>query len=237
MNTKPNCGLFITGTDTGVGKTFVACCIVRELRATGKRIGVYKPAASGCERVDGTLVSEDAVALWEAAGRPKTLEAVCPQRFAAPLAPHLAAAAEGRRLDSKLMRTGLNAWRDDSDFVVVEGAGGLMSPLGDAEYVADLAYEFGYPLIVVAPNILGVINQTLQTLVAASAFRSGLKVAGIVLNDVKPYDFSNDPSMQSNRRELERHAKVPILATVRYLSEGFDRTAAWDLLGMVSDGR
>ena len=81
-------GLFITGTDTGVGKTYVAALIARSLAASGRRVGVYKPAASGCPRdPDGRLVSGDAVALWEAAGQPGELEYVCPQCFAAPLGP------------------------------------------------------------------------------------------------------------------------------------------------------
>ena len=81
-------GLFITGVGTEVGKTFVAATIARRLVADGLRVGVYKPVASGCSRREGRLVADDAVALWEAAGRPGTLEEVCPQRFAAPLAPH-----------------------------------------------------------------------------------------------------------------------------------------------------
>src|SRR3990172_4269791 len=99
-------GLFITGTGTGVGKTYVAALIAQALRSAGKRVGVYKPIASGCEVRDGRLVSPDAIALWEAAGRPGTLEQVCPQIFAAPLAPHLAARAEGRRVDAGLLREG-----------------------------------------------------------------------------------------------------------------------------------
>ncbi len=77
-------GLFITGTGTNVGKTFVAAAIARSLAAAGRRVGVYKPAASGCQMVDGKLTSDDAVALWQAAGKPGELEQVCPQRFAAP---------------------------------------------------------------------------------------------------------------------------------------------------------
>src|SRR5215213_6650443 len=98
-----SCGLFITGTGTGVGKTYVGALIARALRGVGKRVGVYKPVASGCEMRDGELVSPDAVALWEAAGRPGTLQQVCPQLFAAALAPHLAARAEGRLVDSELL--------------------------------------------------------------------------------------------------------------------------------------
>ena len=182
---KPLRGLFVTGTDTEVGKTYVAALIARALAAEGRRVGVYKPAASGCTREGDRLVAGDAVALWEAAGRPGTLEDVCPQVFAAPLTPHLAAAAEGKRLDAGLLRRGLDVWRERSDVVIVEGAGGLMSPLGDEEFVADLAYDLGWPLIVVANNSLGVINHVLQTLVVAATFREGLPVAGIVLNQAR----------------------------------------------------
>src|SRR5262245_10809292 len=145
-------GLFITGTGTGVGKTYVAALIARALAASGKRVGVYKPAASGCEKRGGQLVSKDAEALWEAAGRPGTLEQVCPQLFGAALAPHLAARAEGREVDATLLRTGIRFWQEASDIVLVEGVGGLMSPVSEEDYNADLAAEFGYPLVVVAAN-------------------------------------------------------------------------------------
>jgi dethiobiotin synthetase len=224
-------GLFITGTDTNVGKTHVASCLARSLRANGIRVGVYKPAASGCEFVNGELQSDDAVALWEAAGRPGTLSQVCPQRFAAPLAPHLAARAEGHEINSRALRTGLDYWRDNSDFVIVEGAGGLLSPLGDQEYVADLAIEFGYPLLIVAPNVLGVINQTLQTLLVARTYRGGLNVAGVVLNDVRPLRPDLDPSVVGNRTELERHASAPIVAGLGHGANEFDREIRWETIG------
>src|SRR5689334_18385594 len=108
-------GLFITGTGTGVGKTYVGALIARALRDAGKRVGVYKPVASGCERSDDEFLSPDAIALWDAAGRPGSLSQVCPQTFSAPLAPHLAARAEGKRVDSKLLRDGIKVWLDSSD--------------------------------------------------------------------------------------------------------------------------
>src|SRR5258708_35422490 len=104
MARKPPRGLFITGTDTEIGKTYVASLIARALVSAGHRVGVYKPAASGCRRQGDSLVSDDAVALWRAAGSPGTLAEVCPQVFAAPLAPYLAATAEGRELDAALLR-------------------------------------------------------------------------------------------------------------------------------------
>ncbi len=173
----PACpGLFITGTDTEVGKTYVTALIAKTLRAAGRRVGVYKPAASGCREEGGRLVAGDALALWQAAGRPGSLEEVCPQVFAAPMSPHLAARAEGKQLDTALLRRGIDVWLERSEIVLVEGAGGLMSPMSDDEYVADLAYDFGFPLLVVSANRLGTINQTLQTLITAASFRDGLDV-------------------------------------------------------------
>jgi len=235
MKRKHTAGLFVTGTDTGVGKTYVGAMIARELRRAGRRVGVYKPAASGCRRQRGKRISDDAVALWEAAGRPGSLERVCPQRFLAPLAPHLAAREEGKRLDPKLLRDGLEYWRRRADVIVVEGAGGLMSPLGDDEYVADLAYDFGFPLIVVAPNTLGAINQTLQTLIAAATFRDGLEVAGIVLNHPTPP--GDDPSVATNRRELIARCVPPVLAEVAFNAASFDAEVDWEGLADAGLGR
>lgn len=212
-------GLFITGTDTGVGKTYVAALIARQLHAAGLRVGVYKPVASGCR---GT--GDDDASLWDAAGRPGDLKRVCPQKFAAPLAPHLAAALEHRTLDAGLLRDGLEYWRGRSDVVLVEGAGGLMSPLSEEEYNADLAADFGFPLIVVAGNALGTIHQTLCTLIAAAAYEDGLPIAGIVLNRPAAID---DPSTGSNRIELAARCVPPILADVRHGAEAFEEAVDW----------
>jgi dethiobiotin synthetase len=221
----PQQGIFVTGTSTEVGKTFVGALIARALVASGHRVGVYKPAASGCRREGDSLVADDAVALWEAAGEPGTLDVVCPQRFAAPLAPHLAARSEGKELDVGLLRDGLTWWRDRCDIVIVEGAGGLMSPLSDDEYVADLAYDFGYPLVVVAANRLGVINQTLQTLITAATFRDGLTVAGVVLNDVQ--EPSADESTATNRQQIERRCVPPVLAHVPWQAQTIVPPVDW----------
>jgi dethiobiotin synthetase len=217
-------GLFITGTGTGVGKTYVAALIARVMRDAGVRVGVYKPIASGCDRHGDELISPDAVALWEAAGRPGTLQNVCPQLFAAPVAPHLAARAEGRRVDAKLLREGIDYWRETSDVVLVEGAGGLMSPISDDDYNADLAAEFGLPLLVVAANELGVINATLQTLIAAATYCDGLDVAGIVLNSVLRRE--DDASIESNADEIARRCVPPLLSTVEH-GCGFEQEVDW----------
>ncbi|MGD9720629.1 MAG: dethiobiotin synthase [Pirellulales bacterium] len=225
MARTPVRGLFITGTDTEIGKTYATALMAESLVRAGHRVGVYKPAASGCTRTAGALVSDDALRLWQAAGSPGTLAEVCPQVFAAAKAPHLAAADEGRRLDETLLRAGLDVWLARSDIVLVEGAGGLMSPLGDDAFVADLAYDLGFPLVVVADNRLGAINHVLQTLITAATFRDGLIVAGVVLNQATP---GGDAELRAeNARELRRRAVPPILAEVAYGLAGFEPEVDW----------
>ncbi len=213
--TRATPGLFITGTNTEVGKTYIASLIIQALVRSGIRVGVYKPAASDCPLENGVHLSGDAQQLWEAAGQPGLLKQVCPQRFVAPLAPHLAAQAEGRQVDAELLRTGLSYWQDNYDFVVVEGIGGLMSPVSDEDYVADLAYEFGYPLLIVARNELGCINQTLQTLITAAAFQDGLPVVGTILNNQQALP-PDDVSQATNFDEITRCSFPPVLANVPY---------------------
>ncbi len=213
MTRKPDRGLFITGTDTGVGKTYIAAGIARVLRAGGYRVGVYKPAASGCDQRGQGLYVEDADQLWQAAGQPEDMTTVCPQAFEAPLAPHLAARAEGREIDEQLLFDGILPWTD-YDVVIVEGAGGLMSPISDQIYVADLAVHFQLPLVIVAANEIGVINQTLQTVMTASSYKGGIPIAGLVLNDGLD-DSHEDPSRVSNLAEIQARCASKILAHVK----------------------
>jgi len=228
-------GLFITGTDTDVGKTMVAAAIALALRQAGRRVGVYKPAASGCPiNPCGEAVSEDALILWEAAGRPGPLGQVCPQRFALPLAPHLAAREEGGSVDRELLRAGLNPWREASEIVIVEGVGGLLSPLADDLLVIELAQEFGYPLVIAAANRIGVLNQVLQTVHAARTFRGGLAIAGVVLNAPAPLDPRRDPSVLSNLTELRRLCPVPVLTELDFNAEQFEPKVDWWKLGIGS---
>lgn len=171
-------GVFVTGTDTDVGKTAVAVAILRHLVAAGRPVGAYKPAASG------GAAGGDAAALWAAAGRPLSLDAVCPQVFSAAIAPHRAARVAGRQIDERLLRTGFEPWRAAGGIVVVEGAGGLFSPLGDTTLNVDLARDLGLPLVVVDAARLGAIGRTLGLVRAARA--EGFAVAAVVLSQVAP---------------------------------------------------
>ncbi|HIA19523.1 MAG TPA: dethiobiotin synthase [Planctomycetaceae bacterium] len=233
MSTSPP-GLFIVGTDTEVGKTYVTVRIAEQLREAGKRVGVYKPVASGCRQEKGQNSLSDAESLWVAAGKPADLKAVCPQQFQAPLAPPAAARAEGSTVDGQLLRTGVDHWKQCSDIILVEGVGGLMSPLTEEEFVADLAYDFGFPVVVVVPNQLGVINQTLQTLITAFTFREGIPVAGIVLNHCRSPETA-DISCSTNREAINRHAVPPVLAEVPWQGS-FDVVVDWWSLATSRNG-
>ena len=207
-------GLFLTGTNTDVGKTHVGAMIARALVAAGHRVGVYKPVESGCRREGEELIAADARQLWEAAGMPGDLSKVCPQRFEAALSPPQAAALEDLSVDGELLRSGLDYWRDRSDFVLVEGAGGLMSPLSDADYNANLAADLGLPLVIVAANELGVINATLQTIITARAVAPQLLITGVILNQTELR--GEDASVGRNAEELRARCDVPLLATVDF---------------------
>jgi len=211
-------GLFITGTDTGVGKTAVTSAAVRWLRAQGVSVGAYKPAASGAERSPrGEEVWGDVESLFAALGGSFPRERICPQTFAAPLAPPVAAEFEGRQVDGRLLRTGAEWWRDRVDVLLVEGAGGLLAPLSDTESVADVARDLGFPVVIVARLGLGTINHTLLTIEAARARQ--LDVAGVVLSEAVPLP-ETDVSWRTNPRELQRRCKVPVLAVVRHVPGG-----------------
>lgn len=213
--------LFVTGTDTDVGKTYVAVLAVKELVHLGRNVAVYKPVASGCrlaapsgpgdgEKTDD-LVCDDAAALWHASGCHGDLATVCPQRFAAPLAPYAAAVKAGRSVDDALLVDGLARVVGDADTVVVEGAGGLLSPISQISLNSDIAAKLDCELLIVAPNRLGVIHQVLACVFAAKALR--LPVVGIVLNAVSP---TSDESVASNVDLIRSFTQVPVLASLPY---------------------
>ena len=225
-------GLYVTGTDTGVGKTAVATAIVRRLVLGGSRVGVYKPVASGVG--PGHDATRDARLLWEAAGRPGSLAAVCPQAFAAPISPPRSARAEGRTVDEPLLAAGLAAWRQSSDLVVVEGAGGLFSPLADATTNADLALLLHLPIVIVDAARLGAIGRTLAAVRAAVA--GGLQVAAVVLSHVAPPEGSlDDPASPAS---IARDSAVDLTALVapvpvavlRYGGQAIEPDLEWQRL-------
>ncbi|MFQ5464703.1 MAG: dethiobiotin synthase [Thermodesulfobacteriota bacterium] len=203
---------FITGTDTGVGKTFVAGAAARALRSRGLDVGVMKPVETGCAVADVGLAPADATGLIKASGSTDPVEAVCPYRFAPALSPHLAARLEGVEIDPDLIKRTLDRLAAAHDVTLVEGAGGLMAPLAPGLTTADLVRALGVQLVIVAADRLGVINHTLLTVECARG--RGIEVAGIVLNSPFPPGPPGpvDESPAHNLAELRDLTGLPVFA-------------------------
>ncbi len=213
--------IFIAGTDTDVGKTYVAALIAQSLHHSGVNVGVYKPVASDCEKQNGILISDDAMRLWQAAGKPASLDDVCPQKFIAPLAPNVAAAAEGTSVDPQQLVAGAKTWQERCEFLIVEGAGGLLSPLADGVLNIDLFKQLQpAQLLIVAANRLGAIHQTLATCAAAEKY--GATPSGIILCSPSPSfegtsnRLASDSSVASNASQIATYTDVPLLGQVGF---------------------
>jgi dethiobiotin synthetase len=212
-------GLFVVGTDTGVGKTRIAAMIARAMVGSGRVVGVLKPVATGASLSDEGWQSDDADALIAAIGGGLGTSDVCPIAFAEPLAPPVAARRVGMPLMmSEVERTtiaAIDAWQANrgAEVMVVEGVGGLLCPLAEGTTVADLAIRLDYPLVIVARRGLGTLNHTLLTVEAALA--RSLRVAGVVLNGAEP---TRDALAEAtNPTELARRlGPIPILADLEH---------------------
>jgi dethiobiotin synthetase len=203
-------GLFVTGTDTGVGKTEVACALVAAVRVDGLDLGAMKPAQSGVAPGEAS----DADRLRAAAGGGDPPELVCPYTFAAPLAPGVAARLAGVELRLEAILEAARQLASRHAALLVEGAGGLLVPLTPRETYADLAVALGLPVLVVARAGLGTVNHTALTVEALRARR--LAVAGIVLNRTSA---EADPSVPHNAAEIERLTGVKVLASLPFLRD------------------
>jgi len=210
-------GLFVTGTDTGVGKTEVAAALVAGWRALGLDVGGMKPAQSGVE----PGAPSDADRLRAAAGGDDPAELVCPYSFAAPLAPGVAARLEGKEISLERVLEAARELGARHAALVVEGAGGLLVPLTERETYADLAVALALPVLVVARAGLGTVNHTALTCEALRA--RGLEVRGVVLNRPTP---GSDPSEPHNPAEIERLAGVRVLASLPHLPDPAARARA-----------
>jgi dethiobiotin synthetase len=174
-------GIFITGTDTDVGKTWVAAGLTAALRQRGVKAVYFKPVQSGCPREDGRLIPTDAGLARTLAGLTEPLEVLTPIALELPLAPGVAAAQAGVEIDLEPIAAGLRDLAGRYEFLVVEGAGGLYVPLVGTHFlVLDLIRWLNFPLAVVAQSGLGTINHTVLTVKAAQA--AGVTVAGVILN-------------------------------------------------------
>jgi dethiobiotin synthetase len=202
--------LFITGTDTGVGKTRIAAALARLLTERNLIVRPRKPVESGCRREGGRLVPEDARTLQAAARTDEPLERVCPHPLEPPLSPERAATLAGMRLDLDDLKAACLEGVAETDFLLVEGAGGFYSPLAAGLLNVDLAQVLSLPVLLVAADRLGTIGHTLMAVEAIE--RRGLSLVGVVLNRIEP---PADPRMD-NAADLSRWLGHPVIVTERF---------------------
>ncbi|GMT46963.1 MAG: ATP-dependent dethiobiotin synthetase BioD [bacterium] len=209
-------GVFITGTDTGVGKTIVAAAITRALKMRGVNVGVMKPVETGC-RMEGEkgLVPVDGAFLKYMAETDTPLSEITPYRFETPVAPMVASGIEGRVIRKEVILSTFEKISGNHDFMVVEGVGGLMVPVSRDFLVCDLVNLLDLSVIVVAGNTLGVINHTLLTVKAAE--NEGIRVAGVVINHTR--SPRGDIAEDTNPQVLEKLLSVPVIGVFPYLEE------------------
>ncbi len=194
-------GLLVTGTDTGIGKTWVSALLVEELRKKGRSAVGLKPVLSGSR--------EDAERLWQANGGTIDLDVINPWWFHTPVAPLVASRIEGKSLELDSLVTHIHNVRDSHEFTVVEGVGGWEVPMGEGFSFPDYAKALGFPVLVVAANWLGTLNHTLLTVKAVRA--AGLECLGVVLNHL---EAERDIAATTNRMILEELCPTPLLGEV-----------------------
>ncbi|MFT6863011.1 MAG: dethiobiotin synthetase [Akkermansiaceae bacterium] len=204
-------GLLVTGTDTGIGKTWVSALIIEELRKKGVSAVGLKPVLSGTR--------EDAEKLWEANGGTLALDLVNPWWYRTPVAPVVASRIEGNPLDLDAMVKHIHEIRDAHDFTLVEGVGGWEVPMGEDFAFPEFAKALGFPILVVAANWLGTLNHTLLTVKAIQA--AGLECAGVVLNHL---EAERDVAATTNRMMLDELCPVPIVGEVLTDADWIDWT-------------
>ena len=205
-------GIFITGTDTEIGKTVVAGGLAAALKAAGVNVGVMKPIASGGIEHEGRIVSEDAIFLKHAARVDDALDLINPICLRQPLAPSVAAEIERVSIDLRQIDEAFTQLCQRHEFMVVEGIGGIAVPICEKMLVANLAQRFQLPLLVVARPNLGTINHTVLTVEFARSY--SLEICGIVLNASQ--EGSKGLAEETNPTELTRLTHLPILGTVPF---------------------
>ena len=204
-------GVFVTGTDTGIGKTVCACALIAALRARGVSCAPMKPVAAGATLIDGRRANEDSVALIEAAGWSlDTLDLVTPILLEAAMAPHLAAAREHRLISLAPILAAFNALSHRAPFVVAEGVGGFKVPLAPGLDSVELARTLGLPVVLVVGMRLGCLNHALLTRDAID--RAGLKLAGWIANAIDPAMVAPDENVQALRERID----APLLGRLPY---------------------
>jgi len=208
-------GFFVTGTDTGIGKTVVSGALVRFIQGQGLATCGMKPVETGC-RLDGDrLFPADATFLRDVSKCDERLEDIVPYCFETPLAPMVASEIERRAIDPVWLVRAFQKLADKYDAVVVEGVGGILVPITGGYSVVDFARDLSLPVVVVASPFLGTINHTLLTV--EHALNEGLRVAGVILNYHRPPERT--VAEATNPGVVEKLCPVPFIGTMPYLEE------------------
>ena len=197
---------FVTGTDTEIGKTYVSLKLIGELRAQGKKVGVMKPVSAGCDYIEGLWRNDDAMALMAASNRVQTYTEVNPFAYKEPVSPHIAAKHSGRPIDLDRVKELFDYIASSSDSVLVEGAGGWMTPLGEGNTMADLVKVLDIPVVLVVAIKLGCLNHALLTAEAIGS--AGVELVGWVANDLEP----DMPYLSENIKYLSESIESPLIA-------------------------
>ena len=213
-------GYFVTGTDTGVGKTRIATALLRAFATKGLRAVGMKPVAAGCKRADGALVNVDVTVLTAASTVAAPVDLINPYRFEPAIAPHLAAELAGETISLQRIRDAYVALAARADRVVVEGAGGFLVPLNEREDFGDLARLLELPVLLVVGMRLGCLNHALLT--AEAVQRRGLQLAGWVANRLD----ATMPAVEQNVQTLCKRLDAPLLGIVPFAVRSADAEAS-----------
>ncbi|MGD8784072.1 MAG: dethiobiotin synthase [Thioalkalispiraceae bacterium] len=206
-------GVFITGTDTEIGKTLVSCLLIDALVQEGNQVIGMKPIASGAEKVNGRLQNEDAIHLMRHSNIEMPYSSVNPYCFQPPIAPHIAARQNGQQIEIAMIQRAYKNLAQEADWVIVEGVGGWKVPINNEEMVSDLASGLDLPIIMVVGMKLGCINHALLT---ASAIRAnGNRLIGWVANQLS----LQMPVYKENLQALQNLLQCPLIAEIPYLQD------------------
>lgn len=198
-------GYFVTGTDTGVGKTWASLAIMAHLQQQGHTVVGMKPVASGCERVAGGLRNEDALLIQQQGSLPLPYDTVNPYAFAPAIAPHIAAKQAKVQIRLDTLRADYLQLTQQAEWVIVEGAGGWLVPLNDSDNMADLAKTISLPVVLVVGLRLGCINHALLS--AQSIRAHGCQLAGWIANTLEP----QMPCLEENIASIAARIAAPLL--------------------------
>ncbi|NOZ38149.1 MAG: dethiobiotin synthase [Gammaproteobacteria bacterium] len=210
---KKQQGLFVTGTDTEVGKTVVSVALLNMLKRQGLSTVAMKPVASGAKKINDQFINDDALKLQQAAVIDAPYAQLNPYVFPAAIAPHIAAAQAGIEIDIQIIKQAFQRLAEPSDFILVEGVGGWLAPLNRQQTVADLAIELKLPVLLVVGLRLGCINHALLS--AWAIEQSGAKLQGWIANKVQ----GNYPCVDENIKAIEQRLKAPLLATLDHFDD------------------